>query len=236
MLRSLFGEPPRKDEGLLLEAMQSIKQYDKRLQKLMEKDPKRCHRYTYFSLWALSLIGSLNELEQSVYAAEGYSQKITTTYVEGMSPEELSGYQRYNYYYKNAFIRLFSVLDKLGYFTDELLELNTRKVKERYSYYTVLRQLHHRRSDPDLDRQLFDIKTKYKDTMARLRKQRNMEVHLFNAEMLDDLARANLCRGDRTYVERLDENMRDLQEGLDMVCLSLHTVFTYVVRKGKMIV
>lgn len=233
MLRALFGEPKRQDTGVLLEANRAIEAYRRTLQGLIEQDTPECGRYTRSDLWARGFMTALNELEQSLYAARKLREGVTQTYEEAMNGEEEDRYHSHLYFYKNAFIRVFSILDKLGYFLNDLFRLETEKVKPKFSYFTVLRQMHSRHAEPDLNRRLFELKELNKEALGRLRQKRNMEIHHINAEMLDDLIRTDLCRADRTYVEDLDANMDDLAQCFRMVAQSLTAVFEYAHGRHK---
>lgn len=232
MLRALFDEPKRRDEGLYRNTVQALRTYEKRLQKWADENPKDCRLYTKLQLWTKGFETGLNELEQSVYCAVRFRERVAKPHTEAMTEEELTDYQRHVYFFKNAFIRMFSILDKLGYFLNELYGLQTEKVKSRFSYYTVLRRFPERKVEPELHRRLTEWKVKYQPAMARLRKKRNMEIHLMNVEMLDDLERSHMCAMDRTYVENLSENMNDLRLGFEMVCHSLLTSFEWIERRG----
>ncbi|MGO4376612.1 Cthe_2314 family HEPN domain-containing protein, partial [Paenibacillus sp. MCAF20] len=97
--------------------------------------------------------------------------------MQQMSPEERMNYSRYVYYDKNGFIRVFSLLDKLGTLLNELLDMRTEKVKAHFSYFTVLRNMRERKAHPELTWKLNDVKEKYKEATNRLRKRRNTEIH-----------------------------------------------------------
>ncbi|MDF2663950.1 MAG: hypothetical protein K0Q94_6741 [Paenibacillus sp.] len=233
MFRAWFEEPKRTDSGSLLEAVRAITRYRKLLTELIDEQTPQCGKYTRYELWARGLTNALDELEQSVYCASKFRAEVTHDQEENMSPEERADYRRHVYFYKNGFIRLFSILDKLGYFLNDLLRLKSERVKHKFSYFTVLRQMKHRNAEPGLEGLLYDIKEQYKEPLARLRQKRNMEIHLVNTEMLDDLLHVDLCRADRTYIEDLDANLNDLEQGLEMVCRTLSTVFTYVHHRKK---
>jgi hypothetical protein len=131
------------------------------------------------------------------------------------------------YFYKNAFIRIFSTLDKTGYFLDKLYDLETARIKEKFSYYTVLRQLRHIKAHAPLEQRLFDIRVTHQKSMERLRTRRNLEIHSLNAELIDDVWRTRQCFATEHGVEPVRSNLEDLQQGFVMVCESLHTIFAY---------
>ena len=91
---------------------------------------------------------------------------------EEMNSDELADYYRHVYYYKNSFIRIFSTLDKTGYFLDKLYDLEMVRIKQKFSYYTVLRQLHKMPVHAKLEQRLFDIKVANQKTMERLRNKK----------------------------------------------------------------
>lgn len=233
MFRAWFDEPKRVDSGSLLKAVSALGLYRKLLTQLIDEQTPQCGKYTRYELWARGLTNALDELEQSVYCAAKFREGVTQSQEENMSPEERDDYHRHVYFYKNGFIRLFSILDKLGYFLNDLLRLRAERVKQKFSYFTVLRQMQHRHAEHRLLEPLTEIKERYQEPMGRLRQRRNMEIHLVNTEMLDDLLHIDLCRADRSYIENLSANMDDLMEGFEMVCKTVTTVFDYVYERKK---
>jgi hypothetical protein len=233
MLRHLFGEPHRVDKGLILEANRAIEAYLKKLaKKRMKRVPARTLR---LELWSKGLLRALDELEQSVYCARKYGETVSKVYVDDMTEEERDQYYRHIYYYKNAFIRLFSILDKIGYFMNELFELKTEKIKMRFSYFTVLRTMHERGVEPSLGKALVDMKQQCQAQLDRLRNQRNMEIHMLNADLLDDsmkMMESRYLEDQRTHVEDIKQNLSDLTDAFDMACKVLISVFTYIHLKG----
>lgn len=239
MLRVLFNEPNRVDQGDLLKAFQAIEAYVAKLEQLGPKGhPSKvqgANAIPRLLLWALGFRDALDELENSKYAAERFARHVKAAYVDDMKEEERDHYRRYLYFYKNAFIRVFSILDKLGYFLDDLYMLGTAKVKPRFSYFTVLRQMHDKKIELELEQKLFDLKNQYQEPLRRLRSQRNMEIHLLNAEMVDDMLSAkNATRHDgRQRVENLKEQLSDLALSFEMACRSVETVFMQAKRSAK---
>jgi hypothetical protein len=217
LLRILFNEPKREDSGKLLAAGNAIRAFQ-----------VKNHRY---AMWSQGFIDALDELEQSQYCSEQYAKRINDAFLEQMSPEELDDYRRFVYFYKNAFIRLFSILDKLGFFMNEVLELKTESIKARFSYFTVLRRMHEQHLHQSLEQQLYDMKTTNRAPLDRLRNQRNMEIHSINAEMIDDLSNQPSTFSNRIHVENVKENIQDLRIGFDMVCTTLTLTFTYITDK-----
>ncbi|WP_127584845.1 Cthe_2314 family HEPN domain-containing protein [Paenibacillus koleovorans] len=227
MLSPILGKPRMEETQLLEDAVRAIGVFRSDLKKLIDQQTRDCGRYTRFDLWCRGFVSALSELEWSVRGAATFSEPIRHKYEEAMDAEEASSYHNHLYFQKNAYIRMFSILDKLGYFLNDMYRLETERVKAKFSYFTVLRQMKHRKEEPDLEQQLFQLKTKFKEPMERLRVKRNMEVHHINAEMLDDLQRTDLCKADRTYIEDLDACLSDLRAGYEMVCLTLTTSFHY---------
>lgn len=239
MLRQLFNEPKRIDQGDLLKALEALQQYRAKLERIGPngRPSKATHAGAIprLELWSHGFEGALDELEESKHWAEKFGRRVHASYVEEMDEEERNNYRRYLYFYKNAFIRIFSVLDKLGYFLDELYVLETGRIKARFSFFTVLRQMHERKREQELEAKLFELKKQYDNPLRRLRSQRNMEIHLLNAEMVDDmlLARKASGPGGRQKVENLLQNLSDLVLGFEMVCRAVEAVFVHACRSAR---
>ncbi len=227
MLSPILGKPNEHETALLQAASQAIDTYRSDLKKIIDQNTPECGRYTRIDLSCRGFLSALVELEWSVRGAARFKEHVNHTYEEAMDEQELSSYHTQVYFHKNAFIRLFSILDKLGYLLNDLYKLETERIKAKFSYYTVLRQMHHRKIQSELEQQLFALKIKYKEPMANLRNKRNMEIHHINAEMLDDLSKSDMCKIDRTYIEDLSLSLADLRAGYEMVCLTLKTAFDY---------
>jgi hypothetical protein len=227
VLRVLFGDEARQADRLLLDTNKAIDAFCKRLRIEHDCARKVDPKWIRLDLWAKGLRTSLNELEESVFCCEHYGANITKQTEEEMSPEELDEYDRHIYFYKNSFIRIFSTLDKTGYFLDKLYNLNTSRIKEKFSYYTVLRQLRKRIVHGELEQQLYDIKITNEKVMGRLRTRRNLEIHSLNVELIDDIWRKLQCFATEHRVEPVRANQEDLRQGYVMVCESLHTIFAY---------
>ncbi|OPH60356.1 hypothetical protein BC351_17820 [Paenibacillus ferrarius] len=229
MLRILFNEPKRIDSGLLLEAGNAVRAYMDLLEsKESNHSAADYPKYHRQAIWSKGFIDALDELEQSKYCCEKYAELIHKAFLEEMEPSEIEAYHRFVYFYKNAFIRLFSILDKLGTFMNDLFELKTETLKSRFSYFTVLRRMHEKHIHGSLEVQLYNLKMDHKAPLDRLRNQRNMEIHYINAEMLDDLMQKEPYPGDRIHVENVHSNVADLQQGFDMACRTLLIAFTYI--------
>ncbi|MNQ71259.1 hypothetical protein D3C85_859220 [compost metagenome] len=228
MLRVLFNEPKRIDSGLLLEAGNAVRAYMKHLE---TEQSYLSTKYSIFhrqAIWSKGFIDALDELEQSKYCCERFGERIVKSFLEDMNSQETETYQQFVYFYKNAFIRLFSILDKLGTFMNDLFGMKTEKLKSRFSYFTVLRQMHEQQIHGSLELQLYTLKMEYKVPLDRLRNLRNMEIHYINAEMLDDLLQKEPMLGERIQLENVKQNLSDLQQGFDMVCRTLTIAFTYI--------
>ena len=144
----LFGEPPAVPQGKLAEAVHAMTEYARRMHHKAEQGEDRDHKARTREVWTQGLISSLDELEQSCDAAGRYCELITSPSLDAMPPEERLNYRRYVYFDKNAFIRLFALLDKLGTFLNDTLELNTEAFKPHFSYFTVLRRMRRRSCIP----------------------------------------------------------------------------------------
>ncbi|MFD2670678.1 Cthe_2314 family HEPN domain-containing protein [Marinicrinis sediminis] len=226
MLRRIFNEPKRVDEGFLLSANEAIRAYLNRMDKVSAPTDKH-HKLAY---WAKSFMDAIDELEQSKYCAEKFSEGITHRFEEEMDEAELDQYHLYLYFYKNALIRVFSILDKLGHYINEWLELRTERVKRKFSYFTVLRHMHDQHVHTTFEQSLYDLKKKYREPMLRLRKKRNMEIHFINVEFLDDMHRAAGTLHGKNAIENPKENLDDLRQGYEMVLQSVYLIFQYAKR------
>jgi molecular chaperone GrpE (heat shock protein) len=233
MLRSLLGEPPRQNEGLLADTMDIMVQGVKLLQKEMERHQDPSHDYRKFEVWTHGLISSLDELEQCLFAATFFRKKVVKDYVEDMDAAEKGDYARYVFFYKDGFIRVFSILDKLGTILNEMYDLNTSKVKTHYSYFTVLRQFNYLKVHIELGDKLFSIKEQYKETLNVLRRRRNTEIHYMNSELKDDLWQRHQALYGKIELEDLDGHLQDLDQGYQMVCKTLYTAFEYIVKRWQ---
>lgn len=227
MLRILLGEPPRKNSGVLAEAMDNMAKIAALLRKEMSTHEDRDHEFRKLEVWTRGLISSLDELEQSWFAAAFYRKLVIAGYMDDMSTMEQGEYARYVYFYKNGFIRVFSLLDKFGTVLNSLYDLNTSKVKAHFSYFTVLRQFHSLKEHSVLADQLENIKNDYREPLENLRKRRNAEIHYMNSEMQDDLWQRHQGLHDKIHLEDLDSHLEDLRQGLEMVCKSLSVAFRY---------
>lgn len=227
MLKSLF-DPYASDHEISMckEAMSVIARFTRKLRKTYGHD-KVDARWIRLDLWANGLIVALDELEQSVYCSRKFAEHLDYRYEEEMTESDRLDYYRHLYFYKNAVIRIFSILDKTGFFLDTLFDLETAKVKSKFSYFTVLRQMHQRSVHTHLEQQLYNLKLKFREPLDRLRRKRNLEIHAMNAELIDDVWRSRQRFADRMEVEPIAENHHELMQGFEKVCLALQIIFSY---------
>jgi hypothetical protein len=225
----LFEEQPREWAGLSLETVQSIEKFALLTSNIAQRFPDRASRLHKYGIWAEGLLRSMDELEQSCYAAKHYVGQISHTHLDELSFNERLSYNRHVYYDKNAYIRVFALLDKLGTLLNELLDLHTERIKARFSYFTVLRKLQENRLHVELIKPLNELKERHKEALNRLRNRRNLEIHQMNAELKDDLTQTLAHYGERRTLENLKSNMSDLDESWEMVQRSLdHSIrFAY---------
>lgn len=227
MLRILLGEEPRQNSGQLADAIETMAKTIQLLKKEIAKNQDPTHDFRKLEVWTRGLIVSLDELEQSWFAASHFRKSVKAGYVDDMSVTEQGEYARYVYFYKNGFIRVFSILDKLGTVLNDLYDLHTSKVKAHFSYFTVLRQFKYLKQHEVLSTKLDDIKASYKVPMSVLRKRRNAEVHYMNSEMQDDLWQRHQGLDEKVELEDLDQHLEDLRLGIEMVCKTLAASYHY---------
>lgn len=233
MLRELIGQPPRVNEGLLADTFLCMNQTIQLLQKeiVASKDPS--HDFRKLEIWCRGLLSSLDELEGCLFMAKFFRDQVVKESTEDMNEAEQMAYARYVFFYKDGFIRVFSILDKLGTVLNELFDLHTSKVKTHFSYFTVLRQFNYMKTHPELGNKLFAIKEQYKEALSELRRRRNTEIHYMNSEMKDDLWQRHQALYGKIKLEDLDGHLHDLQQGFKMVCESMFTSFSYSNQRFK---
>lgn len=228
MLRTLLGEPARVNTGELKEAMDTMAKTLQLLGATIDRGNDPSHDYRKLDIWTRGLMTSLDELEQSTFAASFFAAKVHSSSTEDMEPDEKADYARYVYFYKDGFIRMFAILDKLGNLLDDWYELHTSKVKVHFSYFTVLRQFEYLKQHMPLVQQLNDLKDQYSDSMNRLRKRRNTEIHHMNVEMVDDLWQKHQTLHGKVELEDLRSFTQDLELGLELVSKSVTAAFHYI--------
>lgn len=226
VIASLLEGRPRKPSAELMQVKTAIAEFCTALRERHRGETVDA-KWIRLDLWAGGLSAALAELDESAYLAAKYAAGLSYRHEEDMPEEDRLNYYRHLYFYKNAFIRLFSVLDKTGHFLDMLFDLQTGKVKPKFSYYTVLRQLRQRGDHPQLVRELDRLKLAYREPMDRLRRKRNLEIHAMNVELLDDVWQKRRRFADRRLIEPLQDNLRDLEHGLRMAGRSLLAIFRY---------
>ncbi|MFD1956206.1 Cthe_2314 family HEPN domain-containing protein [Paenibacillus thailandensis] len=227
MLRFMFGEPKREAGGKLLEAYRLMERFASLAGERADNGQDKDLALRKYEIWTQGLIVSLDELEQSHYAALRFKERIRSASVSEMSEQELDDYHRYLYFDKNGFIRLFAILDKLGTLLNDMLELHTERIKPHFSYFTVLRNMRDRNVHPELTKLLDEVKIRTKDATNRLRKRRNTEIHYMNAEMVDDLAFRRRLPEEEPKLENISAQAYDLSVGMELVVDSLIICFRF---------
>ncbi|MFC5405612.1 Cthe_2314 family HEPN domain-containing protein [Cohnella soli] len=227
MLRQLFGEAPRQWTGESLETVQAMERFVLLAHNIASEKPQQAKAYHTLAIWAEGLLRSMDELEQSIYAARKYAALVRTEHVDELDAEERLQYYRHVYYDKNAYIRVFALLDKLGTLLNRLLGLQTEKIKSHFSYYTVLRNLRENGWHLEMTRPLTVLKEKHQDQMKRLRDRRNLEVHQMNAELRDDLSQRAAGIHSKRSLENLQANLADLDGSWSFAQGSLHIAFRF---------
>ncbi|PWV92469.1 hypothetical protein DFQ01_13530 [Paenibacillus cellulosilyticus] len=230
MLRTMFGEPPLVPEGRLAAAIHEMWNFSRLMNGQIQVGTPSEGKLRKYDIWTRGLIGSLDEMEQSCYAADRFAARITSAAVGQMSPEEQLDYHRYVYFDKNGFIRMFSLLDKLGTLLNDVLELETERMKPHFSYFTVLRNMRLNRKHPALGQVLDELKERYKTPMNRLRRRRNVEIHLMNSELQDDLQQSLQRHGEEPVLENIETQTADMRLGLELVIESLILSYQYCYR------
>ncbi|WP_040952924.1 Cthe_2314 family HEPN domain-containing protein [Gorillibacterium massiliense] len=227
MLRFMFDDSEHTVPEYFREANDAVLHYLDKLAAREEGQERPDMRLLRREVLASGFLRSLDELEQSVYASRMFCQKVHNRYAADMSQQETDHYHRHLYFYKNALIRLFSILDKLGSFLDEYLGIGTDRIKPKFSYYTVLYNLRQMGNPPAFTHKLEVLKEQFKEPMLRLRHERNLEIHAVNGELEDDLKRiAGRARGEKISLEDISAKQKDIEEGFEMATRSLSVVFT----------
>ncbi|MHA6483098.1 Cthe_2314 family HEPN domain-containing protein [Paenibacillus sp. strain BS8-2] len=227
MLRFMFGEMEREPALGLEETFKLIDQFAFSASTRIKEGAANGDKLRKLEVWARGLRASLIELEQSHYAASVFKERILSGSVDAMNREERLDYDRYVYFDKNAFIRVFSLLDKLGTLLNDMLDMRTEKIKPHFSYFTVLRNMRERNAHPELTWKLNEVKEGAKDPTNRLRKRRNTEIHYMNSEMHDDLIQNQRMYGEEIKLENISMQAADLTTCLQLVIESLRLTFHY---------
>lgn len=88
MLRTLLGEKPRINEGKLKAAMDAMAHTLELFQRQMHVDHDPTHDYRKLYVWTQGLISSLDELEQSCFAAAHFRKKVVAGSTDDMTATE----------------------------------------------------------------------------------------------------------------------------------------------------
>lgn len=228
MLRALLGQPPQDRDLQLRETADAMDAFIRLSRAYAKRHPERDVRYRTYAVWGEGLRRSLDELEESLFAAAHFAAKVGHARWSELTADERLAYDRHVYFDKNAYIRMFSLLDKLGTLVNDLLELRTERVKVHFSYFTVLRTMRQSGRYGDLWHRLAELKDGHKEAMSRLRMRRNMEIHYMNAELKDDLSESvSSAYGDGGRLENLSANLADAREGWAMVNGTLLHTFDF---------
>lgn len=228
MLRLLLGQPPRSDLGKMHGAVQVMNRVLQQIEQRIEKGNDPEHLWRKYEIWTQGLGVSLDELEQSVFVSDYFADKVKQSYQSEMSKQEEADYHRHIYFYKNGFIRVFSILDKLGTLMNALFDLHTERAKAHFSFFTVLRQFRYLGVHLALMDKLNGIKEQYKEPMGSLRKMRNIEIHYMNMELQDDLWQRDQTLNGKVRLEDIQQKQRDLEQGYQMACETLQAAFEYI--------
>ncbi|OPA80012.1 hypothetical protein BVG16_04470 [Paenibacillus selenitireducens] len=228
MLRMLLGQPPRAELGMMQGAADVMKRVRLQIEQREKKGNDPEHTYRKYEIWTQGLVVSLDELEQSVFASGFFADKVKQAYQSEMSKQEEADYHRHIYFYKNGFIRVFSILDKLGTLMNALFDLHTERAKAHFSFFTVLRQFRYLSVHMALMDKLNGIKEQYKEPLNSLRKMRNIEIHYMNMEMQDDLWQRDQTLNGKVKLEDIQQKQKDLELGYQMACETLQAAFEYI--------
>jgi len=228
MLRILLGLPPRAELAEMQGAVEAMQHVLRRLQKRISEGHDPEHIWRKHEIWTKGLIESLDELEQSVFLAGHFADRVRNSYQDEMSQQENMDYHRHVYFYKDGFIRVFSILDKLGTLMNDLFELHTERAKAHFSFFTVLRQFRYLGVHLALMDKLNTLKEQYNEPLRHLRKWRNIEIHYMNMEMQDDLNQRDQTLDGKIKLEDIQQRQNDLEFGYRMACDTLQAAFEYI--------
>jgi hypothetical protein len=229
MLESIFVDITEHDRSWMKSksVLKPLEAY-RALLKKEARSPAPAHRQR-LEILSRGFKAIIDEMEQSLWAAIQFASHVQSDTENAMTPVELKDYHRFIYFQKNTYIRLFSALDKLGYFLNERYLLQVEKVKHRFSYYTVLRVMQQRKVDPELLSDLLWLRNEYAETMNELRKKRNTEIHLIDPHLLEELMnQARKRHPNEPYrLPNINEEIHSLRKGYDMVMKSIEKVFVH---------
>jgi hypothetical protein len=183
--------------------------------------------------WCNGFQHTLHELEQSLQCTQYFTNQVNCSQIHDQELHHSIDYLRFVYFYKNALIRIFSLLDKLGYFMNHYYDLHTEKMKHRFSFFTVLRELSTNRQMVSLSESLQELKKTYQSPLYRLRDQRNLEIHYINIEMVEPLLDHDVRLCHRFQPELISEHVFDLYQGFEMVTYSCHAIFQHALKREQ---
>jgi hypothetical protein len=228
MLRMFLGnyiEPLDSKDSLAIEQIKhTILRIEQRKSLFYADDSRR----TRILRWCEGFLNTLRELEESLTCCQYFANQIHCAETQNMNMESSLEYKRFVYFYKNTLIRIFSLLDKLGYFMNDFFELHTEEVKSQFSFFTMLRRFEQSAKHKSLYQALQSIKDTFQPPLFRLREQRNLEIHYINIELVEQLMEQDVRYCNRFASEFVNPHLQDLQWGCDMVSHTIHTVYKYV--------
>jgi hypothetical protein len=233
MLESILNEGQARDRSWMKSnlVLDDLNRYRSKLKKnLLASAEHQTSSYTKserLEVLSRGFKAIIDELEQSLWAARHFASRLSSPYEEDMSSSELKDFHRFIYFQKNTYIRIFSALDKLGYFLNEHLSLQVERKKHRFSYYTVLRFMHNQKAEQELFEKLTKIRDHYELTMRDLRKRRNTEIHLIDPYLLEEMIQQRKSRSssDNYRLPDMNGEVELLTKGYEMVCESMEKVF-----------
>lgn len=211
----------------------ALKQYRSELKdklrlvnELSEGKPWTRQRLSRLEIMSRGFRAILDELEQSLIITLYLAKRIQSKTEESMAAEELNDFHRFVYFQKNTYIRIFSAIDKLGYFLNEWLQLRVEREKPRFSYYTLLRVIERRKAHPLLLSELQKLRTRYDQPMRVLRQKRNAEIHLIDPWLMEELIdRQSKSFDEHHPIPDMKEEINLLTVGFTMVTESIKAVF-----------
>lgn len=98
----LYWGASRENTGVLAAAIDNMAQMASMLRTEMNAHEDRDHEYRKLEIWIRGLISSLDELEQSLFAASFFRKLVKAGYMDDMSVSEQGDYARYVYFTKTA--------------------------------------------------------------------------------------------------------------------------------------
>jgi hypothetical protein len=228
MLRMFLGNYTEPFEAKDSPAIEQIKHAILRIEQHKSLFYADESRRTRILRWCEGFMNTLRELEESLHCCQCFANQIHCSETQSMDTQTSLEYARFVYFYKNTLIRIFSLLDKLGYFMNDYFQLQTEVVKSQFSFFTMLRRFEQSAKHQSLYQSLQNLKDTYQPPLFRLREQRNLEIHYINIELVEKLMEQDVRYCNRFASESVNPHIQDLQEGCDMVSHTIHTVYQYV--------